>query len=135
MELFTEDRKRYVDVGGSWILHSVYSTAQVRLGGMKRKIPLAMDFLQTGKCEPNNAIETARQINLLRDEFSKIKPEKAVYDCDNPKVKAPWDGNLSYVTTSCANLYTTADGKDLLFELVSILTYADIMKKAVDMSE
>lgn len=30
---------------------------------------------------------------------------------------------MSPVITSCANLYTTKDGRDLLFEIVSILCY------------
>lgn len=128
MELTTIDGKRYVDIGGSDIWNSVYSTAMVRLGIFKHKIPLAIDFLKTGKCTGDKAIETARQINLLRDEFAKYGPDKCVYDYKRPKEKAPWNGQISPVITSCANLYITADGKDLLFELVSILTYADLKK-------
>lgn len=40
----------------------------------------------------------------------------------------PWKGKLSPVITACANLYTTADGKDLLLEVVCILSYAQIKK-------
>lgn len=43
----------------------------------------------------------------------------------------PWKGRLSNVITSCANLYTTADGKDLLYEVVSILCYAEVAAVSV----
>ena len=131
MELRTSDGKRTVDIGSEDIWFSVYSTAEERLGGFKRKIPLALEFLKTKECTAENAQETARQINLMRDEFASIKPEKAVYDMNDKKVKAPWYGKISPVVTSCANLYTTADGGDLLFEVVGILTYASIKKKDV----
>lgn len=126
MKLVTSDRKRIVDIGSSsdWI--SVYSTAESRLGHHKRKIPLALAFLKTGNCGATDGIETARQINLMRDEFARLSPDKVVYDIENPNEAAPWADNLSPVITSCANLFITADGKDMLFEVVSILTYAGI---------
>ena len=37
---------------------------------------------------------------------------------------APWSNYLSGIVTSCGNLYTTLDGKDLLYEVVCVLTYA-----------
>lgn len=39
-------------------------------------------------------------------------------------MSAPWTRNLSGIVTSCANLYTRANGKDLLFEVFGILTCA-----------
>ena len=74
----------------------------------------------------------AEQINQLRDELSQFPPEKAIYDIDNPKLPAPWDGKLSPVVTSCANIFTTADGQDLLYEIVSILCYAKIAKTSIE---
>lgn len=76
-------------------------------------------------------METARQFNLIRDELSRYAPEKAVYDFRDLKKKAPWNNNLSSVITSCANLYTTTDGQDLLYEIVSILCYAGVKKVSV----
>ncbi len=130
MKIKTENSKRSVDIEQD-IWFSVYSTAEKRLGLFKHKIPLAMAFLKDGKCDAKNALELARQFNLLRDELSKFDPKKAVYDMRDPDKKAPWDNNLSPIVTSCANLYTTSDGKDLLFEVVSILTYAYYAKVQV----
>ncbi len=86
----------------------------------------AIDFFERGICEPDNCIKTARQINMVRDRLSNYGPEDAVYDMENRKLTVPWLDNLSPVVTSCANLYTTADGKDLL-----ILTYGSIVNTAV----
>lgn len=124
MIVTTADNKRYVDVGTAGIWHSVLSTADVRLASMKKHISLALNFLESGKCSANDAYETARQINLIRDAFSQIAPSNAVYDRDKPTLAAPWSKSLSGIVTSCGNLYTTSDGKDLLYEVVCILTYA-----------
>ena len=132
MNIVSSDEKRIVDVGGSDIWFSLYSTVETRLGSAKRKVPLAFAFMKTGKCAPKDGLETARQFNLIRDELSKYPPNKAVYNLNAPKKDAPWKNNLSQVITSCANLYTTSDGKDMLFETVSILTYAGIKGVAVE---
>lgn len=47
-----------------------------------------------------------------------------MYNKDKPSMAAPWSNNLSGIVTSCGNLYTTLDGKDLLYEVVCVLTYA-----------
>lgn len=128
MIIMSSDNKRYVDVGSENIWYSVLSTAEIRLASIKRKIPLALDFLNTGKCSAQNAYETARQFNLIRDAFSQIAPTNAVYNKEKPSMAAPWINNLSGIVTSCGNLYTTSDGKDLLYEVVCMLTYAHYKK-------
>lgn len=95
---------------------------------MKEEIPLALKFLNTAVCHNKDAFETARQFNLLRDAFSQIPPTGAIYDKDNLMLRAPWADNLSGIIISCGNLYTTSDGKDLLHEVVAILTYAHYLE-------
>ena len=124
MTLISADDKRYVDVGSEQIWFSVLYTAEVFLQDMMQEITFARDFLSHKKCSASIALETARQINLLRDAFSKIPPENVIYDRNQLSFPAPWSNNLSPVITSCGNLFTTSDGKDLLFELVCLLTYA-----------
>lgn len=131
MRIETSDGKRAVNIGGSDIWYSIYSTVEVRLGLFKRKVPLAIQFFKSGICGAEDATETARQFNLIRDELSQYTPDKSVYDFRNLKKEAPWNNNLSSIITSCANLYTTADGQDLLFEVVSILCYAGIKQVSV----
>lgn len=130
MIIASDDDKRIVDIE-SGTLYSLFSTAEVRLGGLRRKVPLALKFLESGECESQYCGDAARQVNLIHDGLSNIAPEEAVFDIDDRKKEVPWKGNISGAITSCANLYTTSDGKDLLFELVSVLVYADIKKQSV----
>ncbi len=125
MKIISEDKKRFVDVGsaGDWIC--LYSTVLVRIGNNK-KWSGAIRFLETGNCAASDGYVVARQLNLIRDELSKIEPGKVVYDFNDPKQTPPWGDNISPVVTSCGNFFTTADGKDLLYELVSILCYGQI---------
>lgn len=123
MVISSSDHKRIVYIGTSDILQSLYSTIRVRLDYFKEKVPLAFNFLECGKCNSIAAMETAKQFNLLRDELSKVAPQQAVYDFRDLSRRSPWDGRISPVITSCANFYITSDGKDLLFEIVSILCY------------
>ena len=131
MVITTSNEKRFVDVGSESIWKSVLSTVEIRLNYMIREIPLALKFLNTGTCNANDAFETARQFNLIRDALSQIPPREAIYDKDNLALQAPWIENLSGIVTSCGNLYTTSDGKDLLYEVVAILTYAHYLDALV----
>ena len=132
MIIISSDSKRIVDIGGSDIWFSIYSTAKKKIGKLPR-ISNAIAFLETGHCEGEMALECAREFNLIRDEFSKIPPNKIVYDINDLSLSAPWCDNISPIVTSCANLFITADGKDLLFEIVSILTYAFYTSTSVDL--
>ena len=124
MTIRSSDNKRYVDVGSSTTLFSLFSTVKVLLNRNRKAIELGRRFLETGTCKSADALETARQINLIRDYLSRYSPDKAIWDYRDTSITAPWVGNISPIITSCANLYTTADGKDLLFEIVALLTYA-----------
>lgn len=128
MIIMSSDSARHIDVGSESIWYSVLSTAEIRLASKKEDIRSALVFLETGECVSGNAYETARQFNLIRDAFSQIPPADAIYNKGNPAMIAPWGANLSGIVTSCANLYTTSDGKDLLYEVVCILTYAHYKK-------
>ena len=123
MIIVSSNCKRLVEVGGSDILYSLYSTILVRLDQFVAEVPLAIGFLQNGICAGKDGLETAREFNLLRDRLAQIPPDQAVYNLENLSQQAPWAGKLSPVITSCANLYTTKDGQDLLFEIVSLLCY------------
>lgn len=131
MRLISSDGKKSVNIGKSDIWFSVYSTALDTFGHKSKKVELALAFMESGMCDGSDGYEVARQFNIIRDEFSKIPPEKAIYDINDKKKKAPWAGKLSPVITSCGNLYTTADGDDLFSEVVSILSYAEIRNVSI----
>ena len=133
LTISTSDNEAFVNVGGgdTWI--SLMSTVDVRLKKCSKDISAAVNFLHSGECSAEDALKTAKQFNIIRDELSKLSPDKIVYDADDLKKKAPWAGHISPVVTSCANFYTTADGNDLLFEIVNILTYAGTNNVSVEL--
>ncbi|MDO4650175.1 MAG: Imm70 family immunity protein [Eubacteriales bacterium] len=133
MKVISDDKKRVVNIGNSEYWHAVFSTIYGCIGQNMKKYPFASFFLETGICNYENGYRTARDINHIRDSLAKFKPEEAVYDINDRKKKAPWEGKISEVITSCANYYTTADGGDLLYELVCIFCYAQIAKVSVRM--
>lgn len=128
MRLISSDGKKSVDIGGSDIWFSIYSTAVASFEHNEKKVSMAIKFMEEGKCSGIDGYEIGRQFNLIRDEFAKIPPEQAVYDINDRKRQPPWKGNISPVITSCANLYTTSDGLDLFSEVVGIMVYAQIRK-------
>lgn len=129
MIIASEDYKRIVDVGGRDVLYALFSTAYTRLE--IGRLSLGLSFLETGECTTDNTFETARQLNLIRDELSKFSPDKMIYDKREPNKTPPWGNDISPVITSCSNYFTTADGKDLISELVGLLVYADLENQSV----
>ena len=127
MTICTSDYKQMVDVGTGSVWYSMYSTAVVHLtDDDKEFLQYGMDFLKSGECEADDAQITARQMELIQRRFAKIAPMDAVWDMSNPSRRGPWQHGISGNVTSCANLYTTADGKDLFHEVISLLKYADM---------
>lgn len=127
MTICTSDYKQSVDVGTGSVWYSVYSTAVTHLtDDDKEFLQYGMDFLKSGGCVADDAQITARQMELIQRRFAKIAPMDAVWDMDNPSQRGPWHQGVAGNVTSCANLYTTADGKDLFQEIISLLKYADV---------
>ena len=132
MRIYTSDEKKSVDVGMGSIWYSIYSTASVAFSAdAKSGIPLAMLFLKSGECSAENVKETKRQLEVVRNGFLSLDPNKAVYDLHKPDMPPPWAGNIASTVTSCADLYTTADGKDLFTEVLTLLSYAEKMGLSV----
>ena len=131
MTITTSDCKRQINIGSSTNWISLYSTILVRLNNIKDQLCDVLTFMKGDAVPFSKGLQIARQFNIIRDELSKYKPEEAVYDFRNPEKEAPWKNRLNPIITSCANMFLTADGKDLLFELVSIFTYSEYMKVQV----
>lgn len=125
MDLYSSDGKKFINVGTGSIWYSIYSTVMVIFSEETRKnLTLALDFLKTGECKAENIGSLIAEWKAVQSEMSCISPEKAVYDLRNPEMAPPWKGNIAATVTSCADLYTTADGKDLFTEVASLLEYS-----------
>ena len=132
MTIISDDEVKMVDVGTSDTLRALYSTALILLKDSNSDIELGLEFLRTGNCTAGSAEESAKQIEAIKKGLSSFNPKDAVYDYRDLKKEAPWKDNISEHVTSCANLFTTADGKDLLLELIDILNYASIKVVSVE---
>lgn len=135
MKLLTSDERKILEIGTNDYLYCFYSTIVANLSKNLKEISLAIDFLKDGKCKGSAGYETARQFNLIRDQLSRLRTNKIVYDIENVNKKAPWGNNISPVVTSCGNFFVTSEGKDLIFEITSILCYAQIKKVDVSIEE
>ena len=127
MRIYTSDFKQSVDVGTGSIWYSVYSTAITHLSDNDKVfLQYGLNFLKSGECAADDAQITARQMELIQRRFTKIAPIDAIWNMDDSTQKGPWHYGIASNVTSCANLYTTADGKDLFHEVISLLKYADM---------
>lgn len=124
MTIMSSDGRMSIDVGSHTIWRALCSTVHVRLKDQAEKIRPALDLFDHSCCRSKDGIAAARAVNLIRDGLARVKPEEVVFNENDLKQKAPWGNDISPAITSCANYFTTADGGDLLAELVRILTYA-----------
>lgn len=132
MRLYSSDLENSVDIGMGSIWFSIYSTAVIALSNdIKKNIPLAISFLKNAECTIENVEETKNQMIKLREAFTSLSPDKVVYDLNKPNIAPPWGEYIAPTVTSCADLYTTADGKDLFTEVISLLSYAQGEKLSI----
>ena len=126
MRLYSSDYKKTVDVGNGSLWHALHSTAVFKISNDDYDImQFAMIFLASSTCNRDDAQITARQMELLKKRLARIPPTEVVYDMNDLRKKTPWGNFLSKSVTSCADLFTTADGKNLLDEIIALLKYAD----------
>lgn len=126
MRLYSSDYKKTVDVGNGSLWHALHSTAVFKISNDDIDLlQFAMIFLDSSTCHRDDAQITARQMELLKKRLAKIPPNEVVYDMNDIRKKAPWGDFISESITSCADLFTTADGKNLLDEIITLLKYAD----------
>ena len=126
MKIISSDYARVIDVGSSEVWNALCATVKVLLSKKQAAIVHALEFMSSGVCESENCIECAKEINRVRDLLSQFSLDKIVYDETKKSFVPDWAKSISPVITSCANFFTTADGEDLLFEIVSILSYGGL---------
>lgn len=131
MIITTASSDRTVQVGKSSYLFCFYSTIQSYIGIHHAETANALSFLKNGQLDYGHCIQTARELNKIRDILSTISPDKVVWDISDSKKNPPWGNNISPVITSLGNYFITADGKDFFFELISLLQYAAESKQNV----
>ena len=131
MIISCKNGKAYIDIGGYDTWKALSSTIQVRLKDVSAKIPCVLSFLESGTCNFEQCLCTAKQFNIVRDSFALFSPDKVVYDAQDLTITPPWGRNISPIITSCGNYFTTADGRDLLAEIVRLFSIAAYTKTDV----
>ena len=108
MRILTTDKKKKINID---YLDRVYTMATEKLSEDDQDfLQFAMDFLKTGTCPADDAQITARQLELMRTRLRKIPAGSA----------APGK--------TCADLFGTADGENLIDALIDLLKYADSIR-------
>lgn len=131
MLIFSEDQNYVVDVGSNDIIPSLYSTMKIRLDDNKETISLALFFLEKYNCAAANTLKTAKQFTFIKQKLSKFPVDKIVYDYTQLEKPHPWLKSLDASVKTCADFYLTADGKNLIDEIISVLEYGDNHLQAV----
>jgi hypothetical protein len=122
-------KNKTINVGTADFLHCFRSTISKHV--KSDQAPNALNFLKHGKLKHSNCLTVAREFNGIHDTLSSLNPAEVVWDIDNPSVSPPWGDNISPVITSLGNYFLTADGKDLFFEIIFLLQYANDEKTDV----
>ena len=119
MITITAANEKPINIGSASFLHCFYSTICAYV--LKAEAPNAIGFLNNRIIDSSVCKEAAREFNLIRDKLSQHMPSEVVWDIAEPKATPPWGDNISSVVTSLGNYFTTADGFDLISELVLLL--------------
>ena len=114
--------ERIINVGSAGFLHCFYSTIYKYVSNTEASA--AIIFLKSGKLSFSDGLKTAREFNIIRDKLSMLSPDKIIWDINDTDAHPPWGKNISPVITSLGNYFITADGKDLIFEIILLLQYA-----------
>lgn len=125
MTIISDDGNFIVSVGSSTIWWALYSTIRKWVDGYPERYQGVDKLFQNLGCTSQAALENAAELDEIRRELSKIKPDMAIYDINHPEVLPPWKNNISPDILSCADLFTTEDGKNLLSELIRLLRYSN----------
>ncbi len=125
MTIISDDGNYIVSVGSSTVWWALYSTIRKWVEGYPERYQGADKLFQEFVCPSEAALEVAVELDGIRSELSKIKPDRAVYDINHPEVTPPWKNNISPNVLSCADLFTTEDGKNLIAELIGLLRYSN----------
>lgn len=133
MRLTTSNYTKTVDVGTGTIWYSLFSTIMLYVPEeVKNTVPDAIDFLKEGACSYVTASAISKQMRIIKDSLKNVDANKAILDFKHSEHPAPWKGHISKDVTSCADLYLTADGKNLIDEVVKLLEFADETKVAIE---
>jgi Immunity protein 70 len=113
----------WYEVGTSEFLNSFFSTIKYHLctDHISNKYPHFQKELYQGKIKWEDALETMSEVEDIRSELKKFKPEEVVWDFEDLSKSSPWGNNISKDITDLSNYFVTSDGEDLFDLLIHAL--------------
>jgi 2,3-bisphosphoglycerate-dependent phosphoglycerate mutase len=113
----------WYEVGTPDFLNSFFSTIKYHLctDHVSDKYPHFQNELCQGEVKWENALETVSEVQNIRSELKKIKPEEVVWDFNDLSKSAPWGDEISEDITDLSNYFVTSDGEDLFDSLIHAL--------------
>lgn len=124
MTIMTEDGKYSVGVGGTLMFSTLYLTAKKKIIFSKFRVAEALKFLKTGTCKKANVEKTLKQLELIKEELARLDFGEVIFESELEQAYVLWKNNVSVQVKTCADFFTTDEGKNLVDELIALLQYA-----------
>lgn len=109
----------WFSVGTDDFFHSFFSTICIDLekGEWGSKFPIIMNELYSGNLSLDKLKDAQNELEEIKQEFSKLSPDKIVWDAEDLGKTPPWGRNVSSDITNLAEYFITSDGNNLIDRL------------------
>lgn len=124
----------WYEIGSSDFLYAFFSTVAYNLENKKWGIrfPIIMKRLYLGKLETTDISSAIIELKMIQQGLWKFKPDKIIWDYENPKKQPPWGKNISPDIIDLANYFVTSDGEDFLTIFLHALEKAKELNSAIE---
>ncbi len=121
------------EIGTSDFFHAFFCTVSNNLEneGWASRFPSLLGKLYQGSLDASLAKSAISELQQIQSELASFKPEKVVWDIENPNKQPPWGSNISPEITTLANYFVTSTGRDLISTLMEALEDAASNNKPV----
>ena len=115
------------EIGTSDFFHAFFSTVSANLEskGWGTRFPNVLGELYQGHVDTKLVKSAISELNKIQSELAELKPDKLVWDIENPNKQPPWGTDISPEITSLSNYFITSTGRDLILILMEALEDAD----------
>ena len=106
----------WYEIGSSDFLYAFFSTVAYDLENKKWGIryPIIMKKLYQGRLEATDISQAIAELKMIRQGLQQLRPDKIIWDFENPKKQPPWVEKISPDITDLSNYFVTSDGEDFL---------------------
>jgi 2,3-bisphosphoglycerate-dependent phosphoglycerate mutase len=119
------------DLARSDYVHAFFSNISFHLeervnffrtkGGWGSRFPALLNELYQGELPKTSAQAAVLEIEIVREEFKKITPDRVIWDIDDLKLRPPWGDEIAPDIKNLYDYFTTSDGE----------VFIDVLEKAL----